>query len=120
MRRLRIGAIVLLATACAASPVAARIAAACPMDHAQACCCGDAGAKDAACELRCANSTAVPESQTALTLPTGTPLFHLDTTAPARSGALDETRDASRLWGLAAFHERPPLKRYLLNRAFRL
>ena len=120
MRRLRIGMIVLFATACAAAPVAARIAAACPKDHAKACCCGDAGAKDAACELRCADSTAVPESQASLTLPAGTPLFHLDTAAPALSGALGETHDASRLWGLAAFHEHPPLKRYLLNRTLRL
>ena len=120
MRRLRIGVIVLLATACAALPVAARMAAACPMDHAQACCCGNAGAKDTACELRCADSTAVPESQAALTLPAGTPRFHFDTAAPALSGALGETRDASRLRGLAAFHEHPPLKRYLLNRTLRL
>ena len=109
----------LLIAAFAAAFAAAPLAHACQMPASQSCCCEEPGAASA-CEMRCANPAAVPETQAALTLPTGTPLFHLDTTAPALSGTLGETPDASRLWELAALHERPPLKRYLLNRAFRL
>ena len=119
MRRLRIGVIVLLATVCAASPVAARIAAACPMDAAHACCCGDTGTKDAGCELRCADSAAVTETQAAVTRAT-TPNFHLDTAAPALTGAIDGDPSAHGRRRLAADPAPPSLKRYLRDCTLRL
>ena len=120
LAQLRTLAVMLFAAVFVAAPLAARAAAACPMDHAQACCCPDAGAKDAACELRCADSTAVPETQAVLTLPAGTPLLSLDTAAPALTGAIDGDPTARSRWRLAAHPERPSLKRYLRDCTLRL